>query len=212
MAAATVENGNSTYNGCSATTSSEGLRYYYGPQCTNDGDLTMGYFFDKYCQLNATRRGIIYSPESFVAFDVFYFVQSVSLTLSGILIRIFNSPSELLSAQICSDCSYFGVCEDIYNSSYTCTSSNGTLLSIGDNIEIEEEEIEEEDESDEIDGVERRTEEDADVYDYEEDVNYDDDDEAYEQEEQKQEAAKEYNVARSTTISFAEELFRNLCN
>lgn len=45
------------------------------------GDLTMGYFFYKYFQLNATRRGSIYSPESFVAFDVFYFVQSVSLTL-----------------------------------------------------------------------------------------------------------------------------------
>ena len=78
MAAATIEDGNSTYNGCSATTSSEGLHYFYGPQCTEDGDLTMGYYFDKYCQLNATRRGNIYSPDSFVSFDVFHFVQSVS--------------------------------------------------------------------------------------------------------------------------------------
>lgn len=79
MAEATSDNGNSTYNGCSATTSSEGLKYYYGPQCTDDGDMTMGYFFDMHCQLNATRRGDIYSPEDFVSFDVFNFVQSVSL-------------------------------------------------------------------------------------------------------------------------------------
>lgn len=79
MAAATSEDGNSTYNGCSATTSSEGLRYFYGPQCTDEGDVTMGYYFDKQCQLNATRRGSIYSPESFVSFDVLSFVHSVSL-------------------------------------------------------------------------------------------------------------------------------------
>jgi hypothetical protein len=102
MAAATIEDGNSTYNGCSLTISSEGLRYYYGPQCTNDGDLTMGYFFDKHCQLNATRRGNIYSPESFVAFNVFYFVQSVSRTVSSLFICLIvnDLPCELLSTFI----------------------------------------------------------------------------------------------------------------
>lgn len=79
MTSLTDDYGNSTYNGCSATTSSEGLRYYYGPQCTDDGNVTMGYFFDKHCQLNATRRRNIYSPDSFISFDVFRFVQSVRL-------------------------------------------------------------------------------------------------------------------------------------
>ena len=80
----TSDYGNSTYNGCSATTSSEGLRYYYGPQCTDNGDVTMGYFFDRHCQLNATRRRNIYSPESFISFDVFSFVQSVRLNESDL--------------------------------------------------------------------------------------------------------------------------------
>jgi hypothetical protein len=73
-----IESGNNTYNGCSVAKSLEGLRYFYGPQCNDDGDLTLGYFFDKNCQLNATRRGHINSTESFIDFDVFSFVHSVS--------------------------------------------------------------------------------------------------------------------------------------
>lgn len=73
------DDGNGTYNGCSAVTSLEGLQYYYGPQCTVDGQITMGYYFDRHCQVSARRSSNIYSSESFITFDVFRFVQSVRL-------------------------------------------------------------------------------------------------------------------------------------
>lgn len=93
----------------------------------------------------------------------------------------------LAISKICSDCSYFGVCEDIYTSSYGCRTNYGTLLSIGDDIAIDDEDEEEENNAD---GVERRVQED----DYEEEVY-----------EEKAEGAKEETI-RSTTLSFAEEV------
>ncbi|KAL7522386.1 hypothetical protein ACHAWX_007070 [Stephanocyclus meneghinianus] len=167
MTSLTDDYGNNTYNGCSATTSSEGLRYYYGPQCTDDGNVTMGYFFDKHCQLNATRRRNIYSPDSFIYFDVFRFVQS-----------------------ICSDCSYFGLCEGVYNSSYACMGNNGTFLWVGDDILL----------VDDLNayGGKRRTEE---VEEYNYTNNYDVRGNEYEMEEEEEE-----EDIRVTTYAFAEEI------
>ncbi|KAL3800121.1 hypothetical protein HJC23_001042 [Cyclotella cryptica] len=107
------DDGKRTYNGCTAITSIEGLRYYYGPKCTIDGHVTMGYYFDKHCQINATRRRGIISTESFTSLDVFGFVQS-----------------------ICSNCNYFEACQGIYNSSFACMEGNGTFLWAGSNINL----------------------------------------------------------------------------
>eukprot|EP00804_Cyclotella_cryptica_P028123 CCRYP_011008-RA/>CCRYP_011008-RA protein AED:0.02 eAED:0.02 QI:670/1/1/1/1/1/2/198/387 len=167
---ASLATGNDTYDGCSATTSSEGLKYYYGPQCTHEGDVTMGYFFDKHCQLNATRRGNIYSPESFISFDVFRFVQS-----------------------ICTACSYFGVCEGIYNSSFACMGNNGTFLWAGDDIAL----------VDDFNayGGKRRTEE---VEEYNDTYIYDD--RGYEYDIEADEEQDEEQDTRAATFAFAEEV------
>ena len=96
-----------TYYGCSQVTDqTQGYTYYYGAMCSEKGGLTMGYYFDEYCQVNATTRSIS-SVASFIDFDVFGFVN-----------------------EICSDS--FETYEAVYNASYSCTTNDGAYLESDD--------------------------------------------------------------------------------
>ncbi|EED93027.1 predicted protein [Thalassiosira pseudonana CCMP1335] len=76
-----------TYYGCSQVTDqTQGYTYYYGAMCSEKGGLTMGYYFDEYCQVNATTRSIS-SVASFIDFDVFGFVNEICIApLTAVLI------------------------------------------------------------------------------------------------------------------------------
>ena len=91
---------------------------------------------------------------------------------------------------ICSDCSYFGVCEGIYNLSFACMSKNGTFLWAGDDILLV-------DETNVYSG-DRRIEE---VEEHNYNNNYDDRGDEYLIEE-----GEEEKEIREATFAFAEEI------
>ena len=97
---------------CTQVFDQSGTDYYYGPKCTENGGVQMGFFFDNKCELNVKKDVQIDESTSSLSssFDVFSFVHG-----------------------ICHDCAT-GVCESVYESSYHCTAENGTYVAEGGSI------------------------------------------------------------------------------
>ncbi|KAL3791238.1 hypothetical protein HJC23_000855 [Cyclotella cryptica] len=97
---------------CTKVFDQSGTDYYYGPVCTEQGGVGMGFFFDNKCELNVKKEITIDESSSSVSssFDVFQFVH-----------------------EICHDCAT-DVCESVYNSAYHCSARNGTYITEGADI------------------------------------------------------------------------------
>ncbi|KAL3776843.1 hypothetical protein ACHAWO_004248 [Cyclotella atomus] len=97
---------------CTQVIDQSGVDYYYGPVCSSNGGVSMGFFFDNQCELNVKKDIAIDETSSTVSssFDLFSFVHG-----------------------ICHDCAT-GICEDVYESAYHCTADNGTYVAEGGSI------------------------------------------------------------------------------
>lgn len=97
---------------CTQVYDQSGTDYYYGPKCTENGGVAMGFFFDNKCELNVKKDITIDESSSTISstFDVFAFVHG-----------------------ICHDCAT-GVCESVYDAAYHCTADNGTYVAEGSSI------------------------------------------------------------------------------
>jgi hypothetical protein len=109
--------GNGNYNNfyppyCTQVFDQSGVDYYYGPMCTENGNVAMGFYFDNKCELSVKKDVTIDESGSSISssFDVFSFVHG-----------------------ICHDCAT-GVCESVYESAYHCTADNGTYVAEGGSI------------------------------------------------------------------------------
>lgn len=97
---------------CTQVYDQSGTDYYYGPTCTSNGGVAMGFFFDNQCELNVKKDVTIDESVSTIgaSFDLFSFVHG-----------------------ICHDCAT-GACESVYESAYHCSAENGTYVAEGGSI------------------------------------------------------------------------------